>query len=102
MHSGLGFDEVRFSLLGHGLVRLSLLGHGLVSLSLLGMDWCGSFSQGIDWGETISLKTWIGAGLSLLEAGQSLFGIGQSKHVSDVLSLNPGYLSMCSLSAGRV
>ena len=46
--------------------------------------------------------SWIGAGLSLLEAGQSLLGIGQSHHVSDVLSLNPGDLSKCTLSAGRV
>ena len=102
MNSGFGFREVRFSLLGRGLVRLSLLGHGLVRLSLLGMDWCRSFSQGIVWGGTISLKAWIEAGLSLLEAGQSLFGIGQSQHVSDVLSLNSGYLSLCTLSAGPV
>ena len=109
---GLGFGEVRFSLLGHGLVRvilfghefvrLSLFGHGLVKFSLLGMDGWGSLSQGMDWGGTISLKAWIGAGPSLFEAGLFFFGIGQSHHVSDVLSLDTGYLSMCTLSAGRV
>ena len=97
MRSGLGFGEVRFSLLGHGLVRLflsrhglvrlSLFGHGLVKFSLLGMDGRGSLSQGMDWGRTISLKAWIGAGPSPFEAGLSLLGIGQSHHVSDVLPL---------------
>ena len=66
------------------------------------MDGSGSLSQGMDWGATICLKAWIGAGPSLFEAGQSLFWIGQSHHVSDVLSLNPGHLSMCTLSEARV
>ena len=56
----------------------------------------------MDWGRIISLKAWIGAGPSLFEARLSLLGIGQSHHVSDVLSLDQGYLSMCTLCAGRV
>ena len=54
----------------------------------------------MDWGETVSLEAWIGEGPSLFEAGLLLFGKGQS-HM-DVLSLNPGYLSLCTHSAGRV
>ena len=54
----------------------------------------------MDWGGTISLKAWIGAGPALFEAGLLLFGMGQS-HM-DVLSLDPGYLSLCTHSAGRV
>ena len=56
----------------------------------------------MNWGGTISRKAWIGAGPSLLEAGQSPLGIGQSHHVSDVRSFNPGYLFMCTVSAGGV
>ena len=55
---------------------------------------------GMDWGGTISVKAWIGAGPSLFDAGLLLFGMGQS-HM-DVLSLDPGYLSLCTHSAGRV
>ena len=54
----------------------------------------------MDWGATISLKAWIGAGPSLFEAGLLLFRMEQS-HM-DVLSLDPGYLSLCTHSAGRV
>ena len=54
----------------------------------------------MDWGGTISLEAWFGAGLSLLEAGLSLFGIGQC-HM-DVVSVDPGYFSLCGHSAGRV
>ena len=70
------------------------------------MVWLGYLSSAMDWlgflswawiGEGLSLKAWIGAGPSLLEAGQSLLGKGQSHHVSDVLSLDPGYISMHSL-----
>ena len=52
----------------------------------------------MDWGGTISLKACIAAGPSLFEARLLLFGMGQS-HV-DVLSLDPGYLSLCTLRAG--
>ena len=56
----------------------------------------------MDWGGTISLNAWIGAEPSYFEEGLSLLGIGESDHASDVLSLNPGYISMCADSAGRV
>ena len=54
----------------------------------------------MDWGGTISLKACIGAAPSLFEAGLLIFGMGQS-HM-DVLSLDPGYLSLCTHFAGRV
>ena len=59
-------------------------------------------------GEGLSLRVWTGAGRSLSRPGlgrdhlslrrDSLLRIGQSHPVSDVLSLNPRYLSMCPLS----
>ena len=52
----------------------------------------------MDLGATISLKAWIGAGPSLLEAGLILFGMGQS-HM-DGVSLDLGYLSLCTQFAG--
>ena len=91
MLSELGFVGV-FSL-WPWVVRFSLLGHELVRV-------CSS--QGMDWGTNISLKAWIGAAPSLFEAKLSLLGIGQSQHVSDALSLNPGYLAMCTHSAVQV
>ena len=66
------------------------------------MDWLGSLSLAMDWGGTISLKAWIRAGPSHFEAWLSLFGMGQPHHVSDVLSLDWRYLSMCTFSAGWV
>ena len=106
------FPEVRFSLLGHGLVRLFLFGHGLVRLSLFGNRWVRVSLSGHGWvrvslsghglDATNSLKAWIRAEPSHFERGLSLLGIGQSHHVSDVRSLDPGYLSICILSAGRV
>ena len=57
-----------------------------------------SLSQGMEWGGTISLKAWIAAGPSPFEAGLSLLRIRQSHHVSEVLSLDPGYLSMRTFS----
>ena len=54
----------------------------------------------MDWGGTFSPKAWIGAGRSLFEARLILFGIGKS-HM-DVLLLDPGYISLCTQSAGRV
>ena len=54
----------------------------------------------MDWGGTISLKAWIGAGPSLFEARLLLFGMRQS-HM-DVLSLDLGYPSLCTHSAGRI
>ena len=52
----------------------------------------------MDLSGTISLKAWIGAEPSLLEAGLILFGMGQS-HM-DVLSLDLGYLFLCTHFAG--
>ena len=54
----------------------------------------------MDWGGTFSLKAWIEAGPSLFKAGLLLFGMGQS-HM-DVLSLDWGYVFLCTHSAGRV
>ena len=54
----------------------------------------------MDSGGTISLTALIGAGPSLFEAGLLVFGMEQS-HM-DVLSLDPGFLSLCTHSAGRV
>ena len=54
----------------------------------------------MDWGGTFSPKPSIGAGPSLSEAGLILFGMGKS-HM-DVLLLDPGYISLCTHSAGRV
>ena len=54
----------------------------------------------MNWGEIISLKAWIRAAPSLFEAGLLPFGMGQS-HI-EVLSLDPGYLSLCTHSAGWV
>ena len=54
----------------------------------------------MDWGGTFSLRAMRGAGPSLFEAGLLLFGMGQS-HM-DVLSLDPGYLSLCIHSVGQV
>ena len=54
----------------------------------------------MDWGGIISFKAWIGARASFFEAGLHLFPMGQS-HM-DVLSVDPGYLSLCTHSAGRV
>ena len=57
------------------------------------MDWLGFspgpligwiLSPGMDWGGTISLNAWMGAGLTLSEAGLSLFGMGQSHHGIDL------------------
>ena len=54
----------------------------------------------MDWGGTIALKAWIRAGPSLFKAGLLLFAMGDS-HM-DVLSLDPGYLCLCTHSAARV
>ena len=54
----------------------------------------------MDWGGTISLKAWIRAGPSFFEAGLLLSGMGHS-HMS-VLSLDPGYVSLCTHSEGWV
>ena len=85
------------------LVRSGSPSWAMDRLGSLSSAWIGEGLSLRAWtGGTISLKAWIGAGLSLLEAGQSLLGIGQSHHVSDVLSLNPGCLPTCTLSAGWV
>ena len=54
----------------------------------------------MDSGGIMSLKAWIGAGPALFEAGLLFFGIGYS-HMY-VLSLDAGYLSLCTHSAGPV
>ena len=54
----------------------------------------------MNWGGTTSLKAWIRAGTALFETGLPLFGMGQS-HM-DVLSLDPGCISLCTHSAGGV
>ena len=85
------------------LIRLSVFGHESVKSSCLGTDWWGSFSKGLDWGGTIPLKAWIGAGPSLLEAGLSLFGIGQSHHRCAVIGLRISLhlYSLCGPGLGR-
>ena len=78
------------SLLGHGFVRFFLLGHELVRFSL--RAWCGA-------GPSLSRP---GLGRDHLSSRQDYFGVGWDNLNMDVLSLDPGYLSLCTQSAGRV
>ena len=73
------------------------------------MDWLGSPSWAMDWLGSLSghglgrdhlSKGLDWEGQSLFEAGLLIIGMGQSD--MDVLSLDPGYLSLCTHSAGRV
>ena len=54
----------------------------------------------MDWAGIIFLKAWHGAGPSIFEAALLHFGMGQSR--MSVLSLDLGYFSLCTHSAGRV
>ena len=62
-------------------------------------------------GVALSLVAWIGAGPSFSRPGlgrdhisprQDYFSLGWDKFTMDVLSLDPGYLSLCTHSAGPV